>query len=48
MMHVYGLCKEPVCLAEGASKRSRVSIDATCCNQTLSFHGREQGNVTLN
>jgi hypothetical protein len=33
MMHVYGLCKEPVCLAEGASKRSRVSIDATCCQK---------------
>jgi hypothetical protein len=31
MMHVYGLCKGPVCLAEGVSKRGRVSIDATCC-----------------
>jgi hypothetical protein len=31
MMHMYGLCKGPVCLAEGASERGRVSIDATCC-----------------
>jgi hypothetical protein len=35
MMHVYGLRKEPVRLVEGASKRGRFSIDATCCQNAV-------------
>jgi hypothetical protein len=37
-MHMYGLCKGPVCLAEGASERGRVSIDATCCYKVYILH----------
>jgi ABC-2 type transport system permease protein len=46
MMHVYGLCKGPVCIAEGASKRGRVSIDATCCqNAKLCVVGEHADHV---